>query len=654
MKYKIAKQAIRFFLLVLLVLPTSLNAAMQSDSYIIYENVLHTFDGPIISNIVCTAGVEQVTVTWDTNVIADSFVVYDTDSSLTNSMEQGSSVKNSTSHSVVVTGLNGGTAIYYQVKSERVNGGVTQNSTTGSCTPTADTSGITPDPPSSGGGILIIDKTDKFAPEISDTEVIEVTSESAIITWTTNEEATSFVEYGTTIEYGHTYGEWSSTTAHTVTLNNLQEATAYNFRALSSDMSGNLTRGENLNFTTLLIGPDGEEIVPEEPEEPGSEDDIPEFITEGDPETILASATETIIELLNRFSSQVSINVLETTLNTQFDTIRQIADIIPAPILSGEPRVEVGVDNATIFWTTDKESTSMVAVASDENYNPDAGEAYSQVSGNPEAVTTEHAVEIIGLDADTLYHYQLRSKPELGPTGISIDFTFRTRLEALEISSFYTTVVDNQTASFKWVTNKDSDSAVTFIPYRGNTLSVEEAKTIKDNALTVIHEITINEFVEGTIYQVELSSQDSVGNLASELFPSFVTSEDDNPPIISHIQTDSTIFVDRGGKVQTIISWRTNEPCTTRIFYQEGVHSSDEELMEKTNLNTNYTKEHVVVITKFQPGLVYSFRSESIDSGGNVAMSKVHTFMTPKQKESIIQVIMRILEDTFSWVNKLR
>ncbi len=83
------------------------------------------------------------------------------------------------------------------------------------------------------------------------------------------------------------------------------------------------------------------------------------------------------------------------------------------------------------------------------------------------------------------------------------------------------------------------------------------------------------------------------------------------------------------------------------------MHGGDIELIEKTNLNTNYTKEHVVVITKFKPGLVYSFRVESIDSGGNVRLSKAHTFMTPKKKESIFQIIMRILEETFSWVRKL-
>ena len=58
----------------------------------------------------------------------------------------------------------------------------------------------------------------------------------------------------------------------------------------------------------------------------------------------------------------------------------------------------------------------------------------------------------------------------------------------------------------------------------------------------------------------------------------------------------------------------TNEPSTSNVYFQEGVYGSEAKLAESTGLNTNYTKEHVMVITKFKPGVVYSFRVESIDS----------------------------------------
>ena len=83
------------------------------------------------------------------------------------------------------------------------------------------------------------------------------------------------------------------------------------------------------------------------------------------------------------------------------------------------------------------------------------------------------------------------------------------------------------------------------------------------------------------------------------------------------------------------------------------MHGNSVDLLESTDLNTNYTKEHVMVITKFKPGIVYSFRAQSIDSGGNITLSNAHTFMTAKKKDSIFQIIIGILENTFGWLKKI-
>ena len=76
-------------------------------------------------------------------------------------------------------------------------------------------------------------------------------------------------------------------------------------------------------------------------------------------------------------------------------------------------------------------------------------------------------------------------------------------------------------------------------------------------------------------------------------------------------------------------------------------------LKESTVLSDSYSKDHIIVITKFKPGTVYTFRVESIDASGNSTLSKPHTFMTAKQKESIIQVIIRVLENTFGWMKQI-
>ncbi|MFH0892364.1 MAG: fibronectin type III domain-containing protein [Candidatus Falkowbacteria bacterium] len=630
-------------LFAMLIVPSNgITAAMQSESYIIYENAMHTFDGPVISGVSESVAGNIATVTWNTNIAADSFVIYDTDSGFASAKEQGTSVKSATAHSVDVTGLEYSTTYYYRVRSERINGGITTDNTARSFTTGSAPAEPEPDEPVSGGGggILIIDKTDKIPPVISSVDVDTVSEDSARITWRTDEEATSFVEYGPDTTYGNTYGHWEEVAEHAVILINLTPGQRYNFRALSSDTWGNAGYSENFIFTTTEGLVEEATSTPEEAEEP-----------EPEPETEDASAR--ILEFFGRLFPEISLNELGQDPLTTIDSFDKLSGLLPIPVMSGSPDIDVSATQTTIGWQTDITANSLVAFAPEDRYNPGAAEPYLQITGDSEEQTREHEVTLYNLAPDTLYHFQLRSKANFGPTARSRDYTFRTSIEELEITSYFTQIVDNETAVFKWTTNKESDSAIKFSPYRGNVLSIDQSKTIKDTAVSVIHEIEINEFEAGTFYEVQIISIDANGNMASETVDRFSTSEDDLPPIVSHIKADSTVFVDRSNKTQAIISWLTNEPSTSRVYFQEGVHGGDATLSETTDLNNNYTKEHVVVITKFKPGLVYSFKVESIDSGGNTVISKPHTFMTAKKKESIIQIILNILENTFGWINKI-
>jgi hypothetical protein len=621
------------------------SAAMVSQHYVIHENVNHTFAGPVISGINAVVSGRTATVSWSTDVAADSFVVYSLSPLLLTTNEQGSSAIKVTSHNVNVVGLEYASVYYYQVKSQSVNGGISRSAIGSFVTEAAPA--VPPEPvtpASGGGGILIIDKTDKKPPEITAIVISGITANEAVISWITDEPATSFVEYGLKPEYGDIAGEWSSSTAHSVILKNLQSANNYHLRILSSDSWGNIGYSSDQILTTLTIA--GETPKQEEIGLPLPEKDINQ-----DPKT-LEEASKRALEILNKLAGQVSLNVLEPTLSNHFESIKKLTSLIPAPILSGEPRVDLTADRATISWTTDKPASSLVALSPENQYRAGASEPYLEIIGDAENLVTQHIVRVFNLAPDTTYHYQVRSKAAIGAMAVSKDYTFKTASENLQIISFFAEKIDDNQGVIKWVTNKEANSQVTFIPYHGNTLAVEEAKTIKDNNLAIIHNINIHEFKPGVFYSIEIKSTDVQGRSAQEKIDRFSTSETDTPPEISEIKTDSTIFVDRG-KIQTIISWLTNEPATTKIYFMEGVQPADAQLKNFTDLSADYTKEHIVIIGTFKAGTVYSFRVESIDSGNNITLSNLYTFMTPKQRESIIDVIIRILENTFGWMKKI-
>jgi len=60
------------------------------------------------------------------------------------------------------------------------------------------------------------------------------------------------------------------------------------------------------------------------------------------------------------------------------------------------------------------------------------------------------------------------------------------------------------------------------------------------------------------------------------------------------------------------------------------------------------------MIENLKPATTYHFRIDTEEEYGNVTKSNDQTVLTPKQTESVLQKIIKILEETFSWVKNLR
>ena len=91
---------------------------------------------------------------------------------------------------------------------------------------------------------------DNTAPSISSISAGSITTSSATIIWTTNEDATSSVEYGTTISYGLFSNSSTYTTSPSCPLSGLSASTTYNYRVISYDRAGNENTSSDNTFTT--------------------------------------------------------------------------------------------------------------------------------------------------------------------------------------------------------------------------------------------------------------------------------------------------------------------------------------------------------------------------------------------------------------------
>ena len=90
---------------------------------------------------------------------------------------------------------------------------------------------------------------DTIPPVISNI-VTTPSSTSATITWTTNELATSRVDYGLADTYGSFVSDPTLVTSHSIQLTGLSSSITYHFKVTSADNSGNPASSADLTFTT--------------------------------------------------------------------------------------------------------------------------------------------------------------------------------------------------------------------------------------------------------------------------------------------------------------------------------------------------------------------------------------------------------------------
>lgn len=96
-------------------------------------------------------------------------------------------------------------------------------------------------------------QSDTQAPSVSGIGAA-ATATTATITWTTDEPASSLVEYGPTSAYGDSASDAASSTSHAVALTGLVPDTVYHYRVTSADPAGNATTSQDFTFLTQASG----------------------------------------------------------------------------------------------------------------------------------------------------------------------------------------------------------------------------------------------------------------------------------------------------------------------------------------------------------------------------------------------------------------
>ncbi len=174
----------------------------------------------VISAVEATPEETSATITWTSDENTTSSVSFGTTEAY-GSTETSNTPE--TDHSLELSGLQAGTEYFFQIVSTDESGNVV----------TSPGSSFT-----TGAASVI--------------SAVEATPEetSATITWTSDENTTSSVSFGTTEAYGSTETSNTPETDHSLELSGLQAGTEYFFQIVSTDESGNVVTSPGSSFTT--------------------------------------------------------------------------------------------------------------------------------------------------------------------------------------------------------------------------------------------------------------------------------------------------------------------------------------------------------------------------------------------------------------------
>ena len=244
-----------------------------------------------------------------------------------------------------------------------------------------------------------------------------------------------------------------------------------------------------------------------------------------------------------------------------------------APKLVGTPSYTTQSFQATFKWATDRVASSFI----------EYGKSISlgETTGQVDSVTT-HEVLVKGLDAGTKYFYRVKYIDPDGNIGTSNIDTITT-LDPPVISEVNITDIQLNTAYVNWTTNVSATCTLDYGAY-----SVEETSAGSS------HVQKIDKLQPNSDYQAQIECVDGDLNTFSSDQYSFSTPEE---PVVSEVTVENKENVD----LPTItITYKTNVPTSTLIYYKSGVDGNHTYLVE------DLVTEHTAEISALDPAVEYT------------------------------------------------
>ena len=279
----------------------------------------------------------------------------------------------------------------------------------------------------------------------------------------------------------------------------------------------------------------------------------------------------------------------------------------PAPVITSVTATGITNATATITWTTDQASTSLV------NYGTTI--SYGSSSTPNTSLVTSHSVTLTGLTAGATYDFDVVSANASSVSGTSANFTFTTTGTATPpvISNVATSGISSYSVTITWTTDQATTSLVNY----GSTTSYGSSSTF-DTSLVTSHSVTLTGLFAATSYDFDVVSANAAGTSATSANFSFTTASSSGiPPKVGYVAYWGV------NNMGVTISWSTDILASTQLAY-----GTTTALGQLSPLQTTLSASHGVVLTNLNPGTTYYFVAQSTGANGATGYSTAYSFTT--------------------------
>ncbi len=563
---------------------------------------------PAISAVTATAITStSATIVWLTNQASSSLVNYGTTTAYGSHSALNSTLM--TAHSVTLTGLTPGTTYDYDV--------VSANSSNLSAT----------------SGNFSFTTTSGSGPVLTNIASYPVANTTGTILWTSSQNATSQVNYGTTAAYGsQTPLNTTLTLYHVVPLSGLNPGTTYHYSVVSTNASGQTTSSPDFSFTTTGVATTPAPVITAVASSgiTSTSATITWTTDESSSSQVLYGTTTAYgsqSPANNTLVTSHSVTLTGLTPGTTYDyaavstnstggsttsanfTFSTAGSAPPPPVISAVTAGAITSSSVTITWTTDQASSSQVKYGTTASYG-------SQSPLNS-ALVTAHSVTLTGLTPGTLYDFDVVSANSSNASATSGNFTFTTTASTTPgpvISRVASYPVANTTATILWTTDQSSSSQVFY-----GTTTAYGSQTTLDPTLNIYHVVPLAGLTPGTTYHYSVVSTNSSGVSSTSPDSSFTTTGTaPNPSPVITLVTASGLTANLA-----TITWTTDQASTSQVSYGTTTAYGSQSLLNNTLVTT-----HSVTLTSLTAGTTYDYAVTSNNSTGGSTMSGNFTFTT--------------------------